>query len=166
MTIFLTYSVYALRLSSDLPTQSTFVPMISWYFIVCSAQSLCSIIWFYFANLMITKNKIPKIMDLFAIFLQNTLRCSFKYKKLKKTKKIDVLQAVEETKNTNTAKLEAISNKVDLETQEKLTKCDAAENLNKEKKEFESKIAYLNAFMSFLFASALLIFTLSIRYLT
>lgn len=70
MTAFLTYSVYALRLSSDLPTQSSFVPLISWYFIFSIILTLFSIIWFYLCNQMLIKNTMPGFLNSFCIILE------------------------------------------------------------------------------------------------
>lgn len=77
MTSFLTFSVYALRLSNDLPTQSSFVPLISWYFIFSIILTLCSIAWFYLHNNFLGKGKMPSFIETFSRFLKNFFTCSF-----------------------------------------------------------------------------------------
>lgn len=59
MTTFLTFSVYALRVSGDIPVQSDYLPLISVYFIMSSLYTLVSLIWFIVANLLITKKHVP-----------------------------------------------------------------------------------------------------------
>jgi hypothetical protein len=62
VTTFLTYGVYSLRVSSDLPVQSQYFPVISYYFLFSILYTLLSLIWFVSANYYLT-NKLPKILS-------------------------------------------------------------------------------------------------------
>ena len=62
MTVFLTFGVYSLRVSNDLPVQSKYFPMISVYFLVGVLYAFMSIIWFAVANSFLTKNSVPKCL--------------------------------------------------------------------------------------------------------
>ncbi len=59
MTTFLTYGVYSVRIASDLPVQSEYLPMISIYFFFGIIFTLISLIWFLVANYYSSKNEIP-----------------------------------------------------------------------------------------------------------
>jgi hypothetical protein len=55
MTIFLTFSVYALKVSSEIPVQSEYLPMVSVYFIVSVVFILLTMCWCVLENHMRAK---------------------------------------------------------------------------------------------------------------
>lgn len=71
MTLFLTFSVYSLRIASDIPVQSDFLPKISIYFIISIIYALISMLWFIFCNHFTTKNKMPFFLYKLASILQS-----------------------------------------------------------------------------------------------
>jgi hypothetical protein len=52
ISILLSYSVFIVRLSEDVPTQSDSIPLIMIYFLLCMAFSLKAMIWFSFKNVL------------------------------------------------------------------------------------------------------------------
>lgn len=52
ISILLSYSVFIVRLSEDVPTQSDSIPLIMIYFLLCMAFSLKAMIWFSFKNIL------------------------------------------------------------------------------------------------------------------
>ena len=59
MSLFLTYGIYGLRVGSDLPIQSDYLPTISVYYIASLLFAVLEMFWFYFFNRMLTSNSIP-----------------------------------------------------------------------------------------------------------
>lgn len=70
MTVFLTFGVYSLRVSSDLPVQSKYFPLISVYFLIGVLYAFMSILWFALANRYLTKNSVPKCFSPIAFLLK------------------------------------------------------------------------------------------------
>ena len=58
-TGFMTFAVYSLRIASDLPVQSLYLPKISWYFLTSISFSLISMFWFVYQNRCISKSEMP-----------------------------------------------------------------------------------------------------------
>ena len=73
MTSFMTFSVYSLRISSDMPVESNFVPMVTLYFILGISYTFLSFIWFIIANEFLTKNYLPRYLVLVASVIKSFL---------------------------------------------------------------------------------------------
>ena len=71
MTMLLTYGIYAIRVSSDLPIQSDYLPTISIYYITSLLLTVIAMIWFFYFNHLQTQNSIPSCLLKVAIFLRN-----------------------------------------------------------------------------------------------
>ena len=113
LTIFLSYAVYALRVSTDLPVQSEFIPFITVYYIASIFLTFLSMIWFCFLNRMQTKNHIPLLLRKLAILVLNIpiFKKPFKIKnsKISEIKKMD--QSNCENQNVENEMNAPISNK-------------------------------------------------------
>ena len=77
MTTFMTFSVYSLRISSDMPVESNFVPMVTLYFILSISYTFLSFIWFIIANEFITKNNMPNSLANLACVIKSVLFWKF-----------------------------------------------------------------------------------------
>ena len=73
MTTFMTFSVYSLRIASDMPVESNFVPMVTLYFVLGISYTFLSLVWFIIANHFIAKNALPNFLTEFASFLKRIL---------------------------------------------------------------------------------------------
>ena len=62
MSSILTFSIYSLRVSSDIPVQSEYLPIIGYYFIFAISFILVSFIWFITLNKFSEKKKLPKLL--------------------------------------------------------------------------------------------------------
>ena len=70
MSSILTFSVYSLRVSSDIPVQSEYLPTISYYFIFVITFILIDLFWFIILNFFNDRKKIPRPMELYAVYLR------------------------------------------------------------------------------------------------
>ena len=70
MTGFMTFSVYSLRISTDMPVQSDFLPKITVYFILSITYSLITMFWFIQRNHWANKNSMPEFLEKFAELLK------------------------------------------------------------------------------------------------
>ena len=62
ISILLTFAVFKLRLSDDVPAQSNTIPLINIYYFLCMTFSLASMIWFSIIDYLRERKKsIPKI---------------------------------------------------------------------------------------------------------
>ncbi len=87
MSCFLTFSVYSLRISQDIPTQSEYLPMISLYFIASILFVLIAFAWFIIENYFKTNLFLPNWL-LFLMTNIQKLIDKFKSVKMKKRTRI------------------------------------------------------------------------------
>lgn len=156
MSSILTFSIYSLRVSSDIPVQSEYLPIIGYYFIFAISFILVSFIWFITLNKFSEKKKLPKLLTKIAeairiIFCLNT-KSKSNVKPISKEKLIEKKETIKEMKdtdeNTENGKLKQPTNN----SLRKCNKCDMCsgcieekENDDKKKKEKEIFDANLNA---------------------
>ena len=155
MTTFITYGVYAIRTSTDLPIQSEYFPLISIYFSLSIIYTFLSMIWFLTAKNFADKSLIPNYLQMIVNVTKFVMFFGFKTKHNKQA-------PVNEPKNETSNAVEEMG----FHHKKKCLKCEtcdvcehnkAEESLNKSKKEqFESNLLALNYF--FLFLMFLLIF--------
>jgi hypothetical protein len=70
ITIFLTFSVSAVRISSSIPTQSQYLPPIILYFMLSQLFTLCAFIWFTIDSVLRAEAYIPGFMTSFGRMLR------------------------------------------------------------------------------------------------
>ena len=75
MNIFLTFAVYSLRISNDMPIQSDYVPDISAYFLSSIGINMVAFAWVVYLNRCSTKGEIPRCLEIIAVFLKKSLFC-------------------------------------------------------------------------------------------
>lgn len=175
MSIFLTYSVYAVRTSGDLPIQSDFLPLISLYFVITMGITLLTILWFFLCNYMITRKTMPRFLirfsrNLYRIFKFNWLKRCFN--KLKPKVRVNTTTS-KSVLQDGKSKIEVITIK-EMERQQKKFETEFSfrislnENMMKEKQvlvfDHENDIdpqeivllaSYLNYFALFIFFCAI-----------
>ena len=61
----MTFAVYSLRIATDLPLQSEYLPKISWYFITSITFNLISMLWFVYQERCRSKSEIPTWLGYF-----------------------------------------------------------------------------------------------------
>jgi hypothetical protein len=154
ITSILTFSVYMLRISSEIPVQSEYLPIIGYYFIFVITFILIDFIWFIILNYFADTQQLPKYLKYYAISLRNLFsktKSVFKKKKVPENKDLSV--NLEESNSTNSNKLSDLKSnctKCDLcaDCQKKKDKQDIKEK-KKNNKELEANITALNltAFM-------------------
>lgn len=59
ISIVLSFSVFKLRLSDDVPVQSDSIPLINVYFTLCMSFALSAMIWFSLRNILVENKHIP-----------------------------------------------------------------------------------------------------------
>lgn len=59
ISIMLSFSVFKLRLSDDVPVQADIIPLINIYFTLCMSFSLSAMIWFSLRNVFERKEHLP-----------------------------------------------------------------------------------------------------------
>ena len=64
MTNMLTFSVYSLRISGEIPTQN--LPMITYYFLFSMVFNLLAFLWFGVENVLRSNHAIPGCLIVFA----------------------------------------------------------------------------------------------------
>ena len=75
LTIFMTFSIYSLRVSSDMPTQSQYLPMVTLFYMLGISYTLLALTWFILVNEWQTKSSMPKWLNCLAVCVQRTLFC-------------------------------------------------------------------------------------------
>lgn len=75
MTCILTFAVDSVRISSDIPIQSDYVPKITIYFVLSFFYNLFSMAWFKVYNYMSETNEIPWLLEKYCeIFRCNCMK--------------------------------------------------------------------------------------------
>lgn len=67
ISIMLSFSVFKLRLSDDVPVQSDSIPLINIYFTLCMTFSLTAMVWFSLVNLMKERKKVPNFCKILVL---------------------------------------------------------------------------------------------------
>lgn len=165
MTILMTYSVYSIRISSDMPVESEYLPLVTLYFMLCIMNTFLAFNWFLIANKFLAKSKTPKLLTCLALRIRSVF----------------ILNFIKRKTNENSSTVSP--NKDELETQAnenntsktRCNKCDLCEkceqkSLNDEEKKVkkdlnESNVSLLNYFfwfvlLTFMVASDLIIWLL------
>jgi hypothetical protein len=62
ISIMLSFSVFKLRLSDDVPVQSDSIPLINVYFTLCMSTSLTAMIWFSLKNILKENKQVPSVV--------------------------------------------------------------------------------------------------------
>ena len=94
MTVIMAYSIYAVRISSDIPVQSNYIPVIKFFFILSNIWNLLAMVWFVLLNNFKSKEYVPKVFNSLGGILQKIICfCSHKRKRdpilvLRKDKKV------------------------------------------------------------------------------
>ena len=97
MAIFLTLAIYSVRIASDFPTQSDYIPIISIYFKLGLLFTYISLLWFAYAEYLRTKKEVPKIM----VKMANLVACFPLISWVKRHNKIVVKSNVESLDKPN-----------------------------------------------------------------
>lgn len=134
MTLFLTFSVYSLRIASDIPVQSDFLPKISIYFILSIIYAQLAMIWFILCNRFTTQGKLPMYLDMFGDKLKLIYFCCFtkENEKINKTTQIDDSQT---NKGLSVANGEQNMNTI----KHKCNSCDRCNTCDEEHSKTKSK---------------------------
>ncbi len=154
LTTFLTYGIYSLRVASDLPVQSQYFPIISYYFLFSIFYTLIIMIWFIIANQLLISKEIPYFFDKLANLLSYLKCCKWQASKVVvNSKKEDVDNSTDDSSATRCFKCQECSFCLIKK------KNDTIEQNNKSKHEFKIKILndFFFLFMVFLFISTNLI---------
>ena len=84
MNVFLTLAVYSLRISSDMPLQSDYLPDITAYFLSAISLNMVTFFWVVYLNRCSTKGEMPRCLEILAVFLKKyPFRCLFPVVKTK-----------------------------------------------------------------------------------
>jgi hypothetical protein len=159
MTILLTIAVYSVRISSDIPIQSEYLPLISLYFFLSILFTFIAMLWFIILNRFATNKKMPKLLMVVTEIMMNIIK--------RKNKPAQVTPATEE-KSDNIDEI-SFESKINSNQQNELTagltekkcrqkfnclsqalcsKCSQSEDYEKEKKNrnkyFESCLQIIN----------------------
>ena len=68
-------AIISVRVSSDIPVQSEYLPLIYVYFLLGLLYTFVSFIWFLISNVYKTNNYLPKHLKYFARALKRFYRC-------------------------------------------------------------------------------------------
>ena len=178
MSSILTFSIYSLRVSSDIPVQSEYLPIIGYYFIFAISFILVSFIWFITLNKFAEKKKMPQ----FLIKIAEAVRmlCCLNDKTKSNVKPIgnDEKKAVDKNeiivvKNDAENNIEKVElkqlNKTSLDKCNKCDLCtgcstekDKEEKKKKEKEILDANLNALNLLAFFIILTATLAVNLSI----
>lgn len=94
----LAYSVFSLRLSEDVPSQSDSVHLISLYLTVCMFFSLSAMTWFAIANKLREKKRLPNWLRWFALKYLSWIVCAQSmHRKARRTLKSETAATVTRT---------------------------------------------------------------------
>lgn len=143
MTTFLTYGVYSVRTSSDLPVQSEYFPLISVYFFLSVIYTFVSLGWFFLINNFLTKNEIPILFNP-VIYLMHKIRST-----IRTSKKQTSTVSAENTNSKSNQTQDQIGKKcMKCETCDECLLAKKAETKKKNaKEELELDLAVLNLAM-------------------
>ena len=108
MTILLTIAVYSVRISSDIPIQSEYLPLISLYFFLSILFTFIAMLWFIILNRFATNKTMPKLFMVVAEFMMNIIK--------RKNKQVLVTPATEE-KSDNKDEIVSIESKINSKQQ-------------------------------------------------
>ena len=76
ISILLSFAVFKLRLSDDVPVQSDSIPLINVYFTLCISFSLASMVWFSFLDYMKERKKpLAKWLRVFVLKYLCSIMC-------------------------------------------------------------------------------------------
>ena len=75
ISILLSFAVFKLRLSDDVPVQSDSIPLINVYFTLCISFSLASMVWFSVLNLIKEEKCLNKTLRIFIIKIVCPILC-------------------------------------------------------------------------------------------
>lgn len=98
----LSFSVFKLRLSDDVPVQADIIPLINIYFTLCMSFSLSAMIWFSLRNILERKEYLPRCVR-YIVFNYLMFLHSKKEKKKLEDDKIDL------RKSTNLNNIKSLS---------------------------------------------------------
>ena len=155
MTGFLTFAVYALRIASDMPIQSDYMPVITIYFLTSITYNMIAFFWFIYRNHVATKNDMPKFLENFGNSLKKVFCLCFRVTKTVPHK--------EETKKTNEPIAVTIPKEEVKKTKcrfcDRCSDCEAALKVDKDKrkKERESSIEAINYLFFIIFFIAIFV---------
>ena len=156
MSGFFTFSVYSLRIATDMPLQSDYMPDIASYFLASITLNMISFVWFVYMNRCLLRSEIPVCLDKFADLLKKLFCICFPDEK--KVSNSDSLNIVvkDAEKAKMEEKLEIVTN-LEGKKMNKKEKCGLCDRCNsceadfkkdkdkgKRKKEIESKFDALN----------------------
>lgn len=192
MTGFLTFSVYSLRISTDLPVQSMFLPKISVYFICSIIYNIFAMFWHITRDRLQKKKELPKWFIYFCEILKKVF-CFPQEKKDKNNKiepnNVNAINGAMITVETSDQKDMDISKSVfqnpilpkpttitadsmQTVTKKKCNQCDRCEECdteykkekdkNKKKKEIEENLEAMNYFFLILMIIAMFISQMAI----
>ena len=159
MTTFMTFSVYSLRISTDMPVESNFVPMVTLYFILGISYTFLSFIWFIIANEFITKSYLPKFLISVASVVKRVLFWKFGEAPLwvrqqistMSTAKVNALPETSDNVINKTNNKEQLDNSLGTKSNS-CEKCEKEKDTEREKKKkkdsTEANVSALNHFMS------------------
>ena len=150
MTGFLTFSVYSLRIASDIPVQSDYLPKISTYFISSISFNLMAMNWFVLRNRFMTQGSMPRFLEIICDLLKKVFCYCFPEEKKTSNKTAPDDKVAENGEANKVGRLEQIAtNKI-----VKCSLCDRCDDCqadhtkekdkNKKKKDMESKLEAFN----------------------
>ena len=133
MTILLTIAVYSVRISSDIPIQSEYLPLISLYFFLGILFTFIAMLWFIILNRFATNKTMPKLFMVVAEFMKNIIK--------RKNKPVQVTPANEEKSDNKDVSFESKinSNQQNNELTAGLTKIQCRQTINCLSRDFCSK---------------------------
>jgi hypothetical protein len=85
MSVVMSFSIYAVRMASDIPVQSECVPKMGLFILLSSIFNFLVMIWFIVLNMFKSKEYLPKLLNLLADCLQKIICLCFQHKKDRQT---------------------------------------------------------------------------------
>ena len=146
MTSILTFSVYSLRVSSDIPVQSEYLPIIGFYFIFAITFILIAFIWFIILNQFNEKKSIPRYMEIYGNRFRSIIE-SLSNIKLMKMKQNNLIGPDNDLGVITTVCGDELKSQDECE-KDKCTKCDLCKGCLKEKHEEHQRFKDLEALTS------------------
>ena len=77
MSVVMAYSMYAVRLSNEIPIQSECVSLMGFFLLLSSVLNLITMMWFIVLNYIKSKEYLPKFLNLFGDCLQKIVCLCF-----------------------------------------------------------------------------------------
>ena len=143
MTMMMTFSVYSLRVATDMPVESNFLPMVTLVFVFSTTYTFLSMIWFIIANEFVTKNNIPKCLIVFACGIKRVLFWKFNSKKDKKVdlkpEKIEVIITPQSDRLANVETINQLTKLLESLSKPPCYNCGFCEKCLEEKKSEKEK---------------------------